>query len=238
MSRKIKATRAVNQRGFTLVELMISISVLATILLLVAVGIMQITKTYYKGITQANTQQKARQIMDTVTQSVQFGNFIAVPAVDNSIGGFDTRSYCIDQQRFTFIKTAVQKREAIPSSVSTTPPTARHGLWQDVTTAGVCSDNPADMSLPLPSVGGRELLGDKMRITNFAIEQKSSAPLICEGDLYCVSVTVMYGDEDLIDKSAGSIDKWRCQPTAGVFSASFCAKAELTSVVGKRLKGN
>lgn len=238
MLHKRQASSKLNNRGFTLVELMISISVLATILLLVTIGIIQISKTYYKGITQANTQQKARQIMDTVTQSIQFGNFNTFGGDTNTLGGFDAQSYCIDQQRFTYITTAVQKREALPSSTTTTPPTARHGLWQDVLTSGVCSDNPVDMSLVVPSVGGRELLGDKMRITKFAIEQKDTGPIICKDDLYCVSVTVMYGDEDLIDKTAVTIDKWKCQPTAGVFAASFCAKAELTSVVGKRLKGN
>lgn len=238
MSHSRRSISKVNNQGFTLVELMISISVLAVILLLVSIGIIQISKTYYKGITQANTQQKARQIMDTVTQSIQFGNFNGVAFSDNLSGVSETRAYCIDQQRFTYIKSGVQKLEATTSNFTSPPFNARHGLWQDISPSGICSNSPPDMSLAVPSSGGRELLGDKMRITKFAVEQKTTGSLICTGDLYCVSVTVMYGDDDLIDKSGGSTDQWKCQPSSGVFSATFCAKAELTSVVGKRLKGS
>ena len=222
-----------DNRVFTLVELMIAISVLAVVLLIVSVGIIQLSKTYYKGVTQANTQQKAREIMDNLTQTLQFGNYIAfTKAGPLLVGGFSTSSYCIDTQRFTFAD-AVQKQEAVASNAGGTTPHIRHGLWLDDAPVGGCT--VLDISVPHPtgSTNGHELLGEKMRITNFSIS--SSAP--CSSDLACVDVGVMYGDDDLIDKTRGAAPLWECQPSQGIFSAAFCGKAALHSIINRRLAG-
>lgn len=235
-NRRVKEIRH-SSAGFTIIELMIAISVLATILLLVSVGIIQISKTYYKGITQANTQQKAREIMDTVTQSIQFGNFTTVSSASASLSGFSTQAYCIDQERFTFVS-GVQKRESLPSDATATPAHIRHALWQDDAPVGTCTAVNLSPITPV-SVKGHELIGDKMRVTKFEIVHKKTVSLDCTLDLYCVSITLMYGDDDLIDeKTNPDSSNWQCKPSAGIFSGAFCAKAQLTAVVGKRLRGN
>lgn len=236
MFKKQKTTK-LSSRGFTLIELMVAISALSTILLIVAVGIIQITKTYYKGITQANTQQTTRAIMDNLTQAVEFGDYnnISFPAPGNG-SGFITNAYCVGQDRFTFVSD-VQKIESQPSdaaSTATPNPHVKHALWQDSSPVGIC-DASLDLGSASPSGVGHELLGDNMRVTALTITQSDPQ---CTGDLWCVTLSVMYGDDDLIDMSNPDHSQWSCKPSPGIFSAAFCAKALWTSVVGKRLQGS
>ncbi len=221
------------QNGFTIVELMIAISVLSVILLMVSVGIIQISKNYYKNIIYASTQQTARAIMEDVSQSVEFGSFTGLGAgsIDKSGtygSGYVVKSLCIGPVRYSYV---IPYQQSATAPTSTATGVSQHVLWKD-TNATSCTPLDTGSSTPDPSPGatGSELLGDKMRLTKFSITQ---AP----GDnLYTISVTIMYGDNDLIDETNANPAKWVCKSTANLFSAAFCAKSELTTVVGKRLR--
>ena len=62
------------QTGFTIVELMISTVIFSMILLLLTPGVISFTKSYYKGITETNTQRVARVISEDVTQAIQLNS--------------------------------------------------------------------------------------------------------------------------------------------------------------------
>ena len=62
-----------NDKGFTILELMIATTIFSTILLLCTYGLIQIGDTYYKGATTARTQAVARSIMDDIAYEIQYG---------------------------------------------------------------------------------------------------------------------------------------------------------------------
>src|SRR5690349_14114335 len=102
ISRSKQHTEHRGQKGFTIVELMVATLVFSVVLLVVTVGIMQFTRSYYRGAIQAKTQDTARTVIDNITQSLQFG--LAEPDIgvnpdDQTIGYF-----CAGGYRFAFTK--------------------------------------------------------------------------------------------------------------------------------------
>src|SRR6266702_6725818 len=90
------------QAGFTVIELLIATAIFSLVLLLITVGIMQITRVYYKGITETNTQNTARAIVDDIAQAIQFGG----PAnIQKTVGTTPGTSYafCIGNQLYSYI---------------------------------------------------------------------------------------------------------------------------------------
>lgn len=224
-----------SQAGFTIVELMISISVLAVVLLVVTIGIIQISKSYYKGVIQATTQQTARAALDDIAQSVEFDSVHNATTSGSRSDlalqyGPSTSllSYCIGQnQRYSYV---LGYEQSATKNVPGDPGYSRHILWKDQN-PGTCTPVKLYEDTPSDTIGqGHELLGANMRLTNLEI-----TPVTGSTTLYKISLTIMYGDDDLIDKSSGVMASWNCKIQGGVFAAAFCAKAELTTVVGKRL---
>lgn len=229
------------QAGFTLIELMIAISVLSLVLLLTTMGIVRIGEAYYKGITQANTQQAARTLIDSVSQNIQFTNFSGLQQSTATLpsskygGSFEVRAVCIGLQRYSYV--IDYQLSGLTDATSGNPPTSKHVLWKDVTPdfscqpldVGEVDNSGAPIGIPTVSVqgaNGAELIGENMRLTRFNVTGT--------GSLYVIEVTIMYGDNDLIDKTGAPAD-WQCKPRAGLIGASFCAKSELTTTVAKRL---
>jgi prepilin-type N-terminal cleavage/methylation domain-containing protein len=232
-----------SSQGFTIIELMIAISILAMVLLLTTIGIVRIGAGYYKGITQANTQQTARTILNDVAQNIQFSGFTTVGdngPLGHNVGGYggsyETQSYCVGKQRYSYVLSYQQKTviTSVPNS------TSQHVLWEDTTTDNTCGALNTGVDPPVPVVGssiagvpgsGAELIGNNMRLTNFKIQQVGAS------QLYTISVTVIYGDDDLINKTGGvpNMSNWTCKSSTGLVGASFCAKSAITTTVGKRL---
>ncbi|HSX31885.1 MAG TPA: prepilin-type N-terminal cleavage/methylation domain-containing protein, partial [Candidatus Saccharimonadales bacterium] len=85
------------QQGFTIIELLIATLIFSMVLLLVTVGIMQVTRVYYKGVTESNTQNAARSIVDSISQAIQFDGGLVTP-----IAGGTPKYQCINSQQFDF----------------------------------------------------------------------------------------------------------------------------------------
>jgi prepilin-type N-terminal cleavage/methylation domain-containing protein len=65
--------RSSKQKGFTVIELMISTAVFSMILLVVLGAITQIGRMYYKGIVSTKTQEVTRALVDRISQGIQYG---------------------------------------------------------------------------------------------------------------------------------------------------------------------
>src|SRR6185369_9199416 len=65
-------TAAARQAGFTIVELMIATLVFSLVLIVITVGVLHFTNTYYKGVNNSATQTAAQNAIDTISQSIQF----------------------------------------------------------------------------------------------------------------------------------------------------------------------
>jgi prepilin-type N-terminal cleavage/methylation domain-containing protein len=219
----VNSSHRFNDQGFTILELLVATSVFTIVLLVVAVGAVSFTNSYYKGIASSKTQAADRNIIASLAQSIQFGKSL-VPVSSGSVAGF-----CIDNTLYAY----VVGQQVTDSAPQVAKHQAYHGLVQSI--GGSCSAGiPANIaaalgapgSINLPA-GARELLGQRMRISALTISQV--------GSLYTVHARVMYGDDDLFIPVIGAVPSWSQELCAGKSGSQFCAVSDLTTTVQQRL---
>lgn len=195
-------------RGFTIVELMISTAIFSMVLLLCSYAIVHIGRMYYKGVLTGRTQDTSRRAIEDISRSIQFGagsnadpsSFVRFA----SAGGIN--AYCIGSIRYNF---------NTGQSLGTAGGQSPHILWKDRMNDDVCA--------PVAFSGGmEELLGENMRLPFFSISQVNN--------LWSVSIRVAYGDNvDLfVDASYNE-----CKGSSA--GGQFCAISALNTSVVKRL---
>lgn len=201
-----------DNRGFTIVELMISTAVFSMILLVILAAIAQIGRMYYKGISVSKTQENTRSIIDRISQEIQYSSRGITPTVVFNSGTKYVR--CIGSTRL-FYTLGEQ-------NIETT-----YGLWMDESGSGspLCAsgaglaayDPRADASV----INGRDILSENMRIAKFDMLNPS-------GDLYTLSIRVVYGDTDLLTAT-------KDQCLGSTVGTQFCAVSQQDVTVLKRL---
>lgn len=216
MSQNIKH----KQHGFTIIELIIATSVFAVVLLLITFGILQIARSYYKGITESKTQDTARSIVDTLSQDIQFGSGNVWPSIAASTTG-TSKGFCIHGRRYSY---------ELGQEVSDSP--VKHSLMVD--NSGGCTSASPAQDIDLAGVSGTELLGLHMRLANLSVVQTDVA-----NNIYQVNIRLVYGDDDLLTDSLNSngtpgtdgiLDS--CKGQAG---SQFCAVSQLSATVQQRV---
>lgn len=73
-------TLKTNQKGFTIIELLIATAVFSTVLLIVTYGIIQISRMYTNGFIQTQTQNDAVSLSNKITQDIEFSSSSKVTA--------------------------------------------------------------------------------------------------------------------------------------------------------------
>lgn len=204
--------------GFTVIELMIATSVFAVVLVVVTTGILQVSRLYYKGVNEANTQSVVRSITDTVAQTIQFGGGTVATTTPGAATPSSPKVLCVGNQRFTY-DLGWQVVDSTPNASSHQ---AYHGLVQDDFSG--CS---ASTSQPLnvQSITGRELLSPNMRLSKLSVIDLGS-------NLYRVEVRIIYGDDDLLKDPNDPLTSC-INETAGT---QFCTISELNTIVTKRVR--
>ena len=200
--------------GFTLVELMVATLVFATVLLMITVAVIQINRVYYKGVTESNTQNVARNIVDTLSQAIQFNAGSVDNTPDTPPPEGTQQNICIGDQQFVFIR----GYRLVNGSAGTHE--TNQALLQQ-TAHGDCAPPPS----PLPANFGRELLTPGMRLSNLEVRK------VDDTNLYKLSVTVSYGNSDAFDDDLATAPK--CQSLAT--NNQFCSVSEINTVVEKRV---
>ncbi len=193
-------SRSRGSNGFTIIELLIASGVFATLLLLSLSGFLQIGRLFYKGVSATQTQQVARQVMDTIQADINFSqNSSVVVAADSSftasVNGVNrtfTRYYfCANKHRYTFIQGKVVN-SAAEATMMSTPQAGWHdfGLLRDRMPGNSCAPpfTGAFTALNNPV----ELLSDNMRISNFTVAQVGGDPL------YNVNLKIAYGNDAIL----------------------------------------
>jgi prepilin-type N-terminal cleavage/methylation domain-containing protein len=211
------------QHGFTVIELLIAMSVFSVVLLIVTIGIMQISKVYYKGVTESNTQSTGRGIMETISQAIQFngGTVLATPGAPGTPTAGGSYAFCINNQQYSY-RPGYQLVDATPGTNQTL-----HSLV--VRTMAGCSN--IAQNLNNATVVGRELLAPNMRLSKLTVQSLGN-------NLYKIQVRIVYGDDDLLwspsGNSAGALaPDAACKSGAG---QQFCSVSDLSAVVISRVK--
>lgn len=217
IKQPISSGKSRSNAGFTILELMIAASIFSVILLIIAVGVISFTNSYFKGITTSKTQAAARTIMSAFTQSIQFGQSVTTPSCDAS----GVCGMCIDNTTYTY-KLGQEVTDSAPQAAQHQ---GFHGLVVD--TAGCTLPATMPNSANLLSTQ-RELLGQQMRINTLSV-----TPI---GNLYLIHLRLLSGDDDLFTPTVDGTTDWsKDESCAGIAGNQFCAVADLTTTVEKRL---
>lgn len=212
------------QAGFTIVELMIATLVFSMVLVVVTIGVMTFTKSYYKGITQSNTQDTARAIIENVAQAVQFSGAAVTSPIGTS-GSAGSVGFCVGNQRYSY-REGWQLVDGTPTaSLKQT----KHALVMDQ--SGACSGLNAQDVTNTPT--GTELLSPKMRVAKLSLNQIGTT------GMYKIILRVVYGDADLLYSPSGNAAAAAAPDAAcrvAFAGSQFCAVSELSTVVGKRIE--
>ena len=204
-------------QGFTIMELLVATMVFAVVLLLVTAGILQIARVYYKGVTESNTQNTARSIMDTISQAIQFSGGDVTETAASPVAGNDY-SFCVGNQQFSY-RLGWQVENRYDASLNQT----WHSLVQR--SASGCSSSTGAQNLGNQSVSGRDLVGPHMRLANLIVDNIGT-------NLYRVNVKVVYGDNDLLNNPTTAAASCK-----GVQAGTqFCSVSELNTIVVKRVE--
>lgn len=165
------------QSGFTVIELMISITAFSMLLILIVVGVMHFTNSYYKGVNSSSTQNTARSAVEAVTDAIQFGGS---PPTCNVPTGPHPHVLIGDEEFFYFVN--VQYGTSKPYVLLEVP-------------TSTCLSAPP-VSLP---AGSRELLIPHTRLAVFSVSQVGTT------GLWTVNIRVAYGDDDLLTGSGSNM---------------------------------
>lgn len=211
------------QHGFTVIELLIATAVFSVVLLMVTFGIIQITRVYYKGITETNTQNTARAIMDDISQAIQFGGTGNIQGTSGTSPG-TSYAFCIGNQLYSYIL-GYQVVDSVNSGLKQ----GYHGLvLSSAASCGGPVSAVADLKGTQNIPNSRELIGKNMRLSKLSVK-----PITGTTNLWNIDVKVMYGDDDLFT-TAPTDPSAACK--SSVQGSHFCAVSELNTIVEKRVQ--
>lgn len=224
-----------DQKGFTILELLIATMVFSVIFLATTTAILQISKMYYKGVMSSRTQEVARGLVDQLSQQLQFGGNDVTPGVDSNPvvtgspqpdGKLTFKAVCIGSVRYTYRINAQVSSSTAPGTYDNANSRLQHALWRDTVNSGC---DAVDLSQAQPSPGGEEVLGQNMRLSKFAVTPCDSTTNICN-----ISVGIIYGDNDLIVYDGQGVPD-HCQSIIG---SQWCAASQISTSVLKRVGAN
>jgi len=230
----------ISQAGFTIIELLIATLVFSMVIIVILYGVLDFTHAYYSGVNSSSTQDTARNIMNTIAQSVEFSgsDITTTPTTLPAAGGLV--SFCAGGTTYVY-------NWGVEYDASTGPSSTNAGLYA---IAGGCQ------TLPFAISGGQELLADHMRITYLSVTQSPA-----NARLYTITLGLAYGGGDLLCNASDTNHPGGCLPGATQNSVSasvvgnssyadgpendvqclritgsqFCARAGLSTTVSLRV---
>lgn len=222
-----------NNRGFTIIELMIATTVFSVILLVTSAGVIAIGRAYYKSLTSTRVQEAARSVMDDISRSLQFSGNGAVYQynTDSSGNPVVVKAKCFGSDRYTY---------QINNQITGT----NNGILRDVKPAAGCQPSDCFNQLKTGACAnaGQELLGTNMRLLQFDLS--GSPPTL--------RIRMAYGDNDLlsvyddnnnpvgwtapIDNTAEEATMAGAVCRAGIAGSNFCAISALETSVTSRVE--
>ena len=234
MVAKIMLSKLSNgNKGFTILELIIATTIFSGALLMLMLGFLSISNSYTKGLTVTETQNVSRNAINTISQSLEFGNSSSYqpPPAGAPSGGPYSAWFCADNYIFAYTlgqEVGVNGNDALEQVPHTTCPVAGvsgcPGQGTTKPTADSCAKSP----------GAVELLGPRMTLTTLGITSE------LEGT-YQIDVGVAYGDPQFLHgvTVSGVINYYDIGSSkvtcTGTTADNFCATSELQTVIGPRI---
>jgi prepilin-type N-terminal cleavage/methylation domain-containing protein len=230
----MREKKLIANQGFTIVELMIALTILSTLLVISTMVLMQISRIYTKGVNMANLQNATRTISGDITSALQFSGDSPQNCTANDVlttcytrktnsGATTVFTYCIGATRYSYIINAELGEDAI-THVNT-----NHVLWRD-TMANSTGCPFLDITAPGRPAGsgsdGYEMAPSHTRLNRFYVTQNPA-----NSGIYQVQIWMAYGDNDLMTPADGQ-GNTNCYGSSG---SQFCATSKSSTVVTRRL---
>lgn len=236
------------EQGFTIVELMIALSVMSVILVMSTIILIQIGGLYDKGVSASDLQNTARGIVNDVASAIQFSGYDPAVATCTpascSFNGANgdpvpgEYAYCIGTVRYSYILNTeigndIAANPATGAPANTNTP---HILWRDQLSS--YKDDPCvpvNLNAASPSDSysspgtGVEMMSDHTRLTNFSITPVSGTGTT---NTYTINVSSAYGDSDLLNLN-GTNTSCKSQFTSS--STQFCSLSSVTLTADGRV---
>jgi prepilin-type N-terminal cleavage/methylation domain len=205
------------QKGFTILEVMISTLVFGVVLVVITTAIMQFSHVYYRGVTESTVQDTARTITDLISQGIQFNGGDVTTTTATPVAG-SSYAFCVGNQQYSY--TVGYQMKDSPSSSQT-----YHALAVRDLSGCTASSTAQNMRNATLAAGSRELLAQNMRLARLQVTQVSA-------DVYKVSVRVVYGDDDILNNPTTATAACKNLHAGG----QFCAVSDITTTVVKRVE--
>jgi prepilin-type N-terminal cleavage/methylation domain-containing protein len=204
------------QRGFTIIELMIATSLFTLIILLVAITTIGIGRLYQKGINQTLIQDNTQTIASELTQHIQLGdNFRSTTG--------NPGAYCFGTTKYSYV---LDKKLGIDIS-NPDDPESPYVLWREsIKSTDPCTPIPINelaASKSSPTRNGTELISTNSRLTSLDIPSNPVPPP------FYIILSEAYGGIDLL---SGKGYKTHCKGDKG---QEFCGTSSLTTAITQRL---
>jgi prepilin-type N-terminal cleavage/methylation domain-containing protein len=228
MSRE-KRTMNKNNKGFTIIELLIATTIFSIVLIVIVSSFLQIGRMFYKGVSIDNVNEASRNLVDSITSDARLTTYFDPGGVDST--NANKHFFCVGPHRYTYIL-ALQVRD---SNIKTNANSMVAGIVQD-TTNGACK-SPTD----LPIAKASQILGPDMQLNDINIQKNTAG-----NTLMIRTHVVFYGsDNTVFDTNDPALANTAANPgrastapdafcSGNVLSTQFCATSHLETNVTLR----
>jgi len=184
-----------DQTGFTIIELLIATVVFSMVIVVILYGVLSFTHAYYSGIDASTTQDTARNVLNTIAESIEFSGSTISPTPASLPGAGGQIYFCAGGMVYIYKWGAVYD-SSLPLSLS------NPGLYA---TPGSCQ-----VPASIPTANGQELLAPNMRVTVLTVTPNST------DRLYTIVLGLAYGDSDLLCNVSKGSGTGGCNPGAAL----------------------
>ncbi|HUD03730.1 MAG TPA: prepilin-type N-terminal cleavage/methylation domain-containing protein [Patescibacteria group bacterium] len=203
-----------NQKGFTILELMIAISVFTIAIVLITSGVIAVGRYYQQGATKAKLLTAAREIHSQFTQVVQYSGSELDPShpiITYAANGVQYKATCIGATRYLWSNINDQTQRYYGDFMT-----------DDITNRSCGDTTISKPQHPLPTnIPYNSAIATNTKVINFLI--KGSDP-------YTLTTTFVIGSQDMfVSNNYGR----QCQ--SNVLGSEFCAVVSLTSTVARKV---
>lgn len=197
------------ERGFTIVELMIAVSIFAIAITLVLAGVIFIARQYQQASNRVAMEDATRNLHQQIIQSVQFGKIIIPDAGKGLFTNSGYRATCVGNYMYIYGEAKIVDQSSYEGK--------EEGLYIKDNTTG-CAQ--ADIS----KVNARNLLPPGAKVVEFSVSDQGE-----------INTTVANSPPDLLEivNSGGSFDV-SCK--SAITGREFCAIVSLNSAANQRIK--
>jgi prepilin-type N-terminal cleavage/methylation domain-containing protein len=256
----MKRKQHASNDGFTLIELMIALSVLSVLLVMSTVILINIGALYTKGVNAANLQKTSRNLVGDISAVIQLSGTTPrgctnititcyTPTASIPDTGVRTNphpspvsdkiyGYCINNVRYSYVLNRELGTDEVNGSTVETP----HVIWRDTL---VNKEQPCKpLNISEQTVQADAYTNDKDgsgKSTGYEIAAKKNrltrflvAPTSSNNGVYNVQVWMAYGDSDLVNTETSGTNMGHSSCNGGS-GTQFCSISEISTTVTGRV---